>query len=77
MNNSENRAQEEFDEKYITTTGIMEYLDVNRSTVHYARVNGRLPEPISVHGQIYIWERSSVDPYLAAWKSLLDTRRGA
>lgn len=68
-------AQEEFDKKYITTTGIIAYLGVCRTTVHMARCGGKLPDPVDVQGQIYIWERDTIMPYLKAWKLMLDARR--
>lgn len=71
-----NVSQQEFNAKYITATEIIETLEVSRSSVHAARVQGRLPNAIDLHGQIYIWERSRITPYLNAWKVMLDTRRG-
>lgn len=69
--------QQEFDKRYITTSEIVETLGISRSTVHVARVSGKLPDPIDVHGQVFIWERARVQEYLDAWKLMLDTRRGA
>jgi len=71
-----NQAQTDFDRKYITTTEICKRLNVSRSTVHIARATGKLPHPIDVQGQLFIWERVTVEPYLAAWKIVLDVRRG-
>ena len=68
-------AQKEFDAKYISTGEIMKYLGVCRSTVHVARLNGRLGDAISVYGQTNVWEREKVTPYLEAWKLLITTRR--
>lgn len=68
--------QQTFDAKYITATEIMETLGIARSTLLVARRNGKLPNPILIAGQIYIWERDKVRDYLAAWKLMLDTRRG-
>lgn len=68
-------SQKEFDAKYITTTEIIETLEVSRSTVHVARTQGKLPDAINIHGQMYIWERKRVAPYLAAWKMMLERRR--
>ncbi len=71
------QAQREFDERYITSTEITETLNVSRSTILHARRAGKLPEPIFVKGQIFIWERNTVESYLSAWKTVLDARRGA
>lgn len=70
-------AQKEFDKKYITSSEICNTLDVCRTTLLQARRSGRLPYGISVGGgQLYLWERAVVTPYLNAWKLLLDVRRG-
>jgi hypothetical protein len=70
-------AQKEFDKKYITSSEICSSLDVCRTTLLQARRTGRLPNGVSVgDGQLYIWERDVVTPYLSAWKVLLDVRRG-
>lgn len=71
-----NTAQLQFDERYITSTEIMEHMGVTRTAVHMARVTGKLPAPIDVKGKLFIWERATVMPYLAAWKIVLDVRRG-
>lgn len=70
-------AQLAFDERYISSTEIMEHMKVTRTAIHMARVTGKLPAPIDVQGKIFIWERATVMPYLAAWKTVLDVRRGA
>ena len=70
-------AQKEFDKKYITSSEICSTLDVYRTTLLQARRSGRLPDGIVVgDGQLYLWEREVVTPYLNAWKLLLDVRRG-
>ena len=70
-------AQKEFDKKYITSSEICNTLDDCRTTILQARRSGRLPDGISVgEGQLYLWERAVVTPYLNAWKLLLDVRRG-
>lgn len=77
MTSNVNDAQREFDARYITSSEIMEKLDVSRTTILAARRTGKLPDPILIKGQIFIWERSTVDTYLDAWKIILDARRGA
>lgn len=72
-----NTAQAEFDKRYITTSEIMSLMGVTRTTVFTAKNTGKLPDPIDVQGKICIWERDKVDPYLSAWKIVLDVRRGA
>lgn len=69
-------AQQEFDERYITSSEIMEKLDVTRPTILFARRTGKLPNPIDIRNKIFIWERAKVTPYIEAWKIILDARRG-
>lgn len=70
-----NDAQREFDRKYISSTEIMKRLNVARSTLLLARRSGRLPNPICVQGQTFLWERDNVEPYLTAWELMLGVRR--
>lgn len=77
MTSKANDAQREFNERYITSSEIMEKLDVTRTTILSARRTGKLPDPIDIQGKIFIWERDKVTPYLDAWKIVLDARRGA
>lgn len=77
MTSNVNDAQREFDERYITSSEIMEKLGVTRTTILLARRTGKLPDPIDIQGKIFIWERDKVKDYLAAWKVVLDARRGA
>lgn len=74
---AEKTAQQLFDERYITSTEMMASLGVTRTAIFNARRTGKLPDPIDVQGQIFIWERETVAPYLDAWKIILDARRGA
>jgi len=76
MTSNANDAQHEFNERYITSSEIMEKLDVTRTTILSARRTGKLPDPIDIQGKIFIWERDKVTPYLDAWKVVLDVRRG-
>lgn len=68
-------AQHEFDTRYITGAEIMQRLGITRTALHNARSTGKLPDAIDIQGQMYIWLRDSVEPYLSAWKMVLDTRR--
>jgi predicted DNA-binding transcriptional regulator AlpA len=77
MTSKANDAQREFDERYITSSEIMETLGVTRTTILLARRTGKLPDPIDIQGKIFIWERDKVKDYLAAWKIVLNARRGA
>lgn len=71
-------AQKNFDNTYITSTQIMRDLSVSRAGLLYARQRGLLPDPIVVNdGQLFIWERATVTPYLDAWRVILNVRRGA
>lgn len=76
-NQSPSPQQRAFDDHYITSSEIAETLGVSRSTVHVARVNGKLPNPIDVQGQIYIWERATIRGYLDAWGTMLRAQRTA
>jgi hypothetical protein len=78
MSNSQiDLAQQEFDQKYITSSEIMKDLSVSRGTILYARRTGKLPHAVSLNnGTLFIWERSIVQPYLDAWKIILNARRG-
>lgn len=81
MNNKEEigtqNAQDRFDTFYITSAEIMQRLNVTRSAILYARKTGKLPGAIEVQpGTLYIWERQTVEPYISAWKLMLDARRG-
>lgn len=67
-------AQLEFDNKYITSCEIQRELGVSRTALFYARQTGKLPDPIDVQGQLFIWERDKVRAYLDAWKTLRETQ---
>lgn len=74
---SNNAAQKRFDETYITSTDLQRELGVSRAAVLYARKRGALPEPIVVNdGQLTMWERATLKPYLDAWVKELNARRG-
>lgn len=73
-------AQQRFNEIYISSTQIMIDLNISRATLLYARTKGILKdcEAISVNdGQLYLWERSLIQPKLDTWKEIIDYRRGA
>lgn len=70
-------AQQRFDETYITSTDLQRELGVSRAAVLYARKRGTLPEPVVVNdGQLTMWERDTLKPYLDAWVADLNARRG-
>lgn len=71
------QAQLDFDRRYITSSEIIAKLGVTRTSILFARRTGKLPDPIDIQGKIFIWERSKVQHYLDAWKTILDARRGA
>ena len=69
--------QEEFDATYITSAEIRRYLNVSRSTIVQGKERGLLPEPILVQdGQVQLWKREQVQPFLDAWRLMLQVRRG-
>ncbi len=70
-------AQDTFDRTYITSTEIISRLGITRNGIAHARRRGMLPDPIVVNdGQLYLWERDAVRPYLDAWALWLSVRRG-
>ena len=76
LHKPEDAAQEAFDLYYISSAEIVQRLGVTRATVLKARRDGRLPEPIRINGsQLFIWERSEVEPYLDKWEKLIQARR--
>lgn len=76
MSASNNEAQREFDERYITSSEVMRKMNVTRTSILAARRTKKLPDPIDIQGKIFIWERAKLQPYLDAWKIVLDVRRG-
>jgi hypothetical protein len=69
-------AQARFDAMYITSTALMQEVGVSRTGMLYARQRGWLPNAIVVNdGQLYIWEREPLQPYIEAWKLIIGTRR--
>jgi hypothetical protein len=70
-------AQEVFDTKYVTSTEILQELNIPRATLMNARRRGLLPQPIVVNGgQLFMWERELIKENLSAWKLMLQHRRG-
>ena len=75
-------AQQEFDNKYITSSEICQVLGIHRCTVLLAIRTGRLPEGIIIRRpngvpQIQLWERDVVAPILVDWSKDLVARKGA
>lgn len=69
-------AQEEFDQVYITSSEICGAMAITRATLMNARQRGLLPDPININnGQLTLWKRETVQPYLDAWKLILKVRR--
>lgn len=76
--NEPKTAQEQFDEKYITSAEICKELRVGRTTVLNAKRRGLLPDAVLVNGGLVcIWERAKARPYIDAWKVVLNVRKGA
>lgn len=71
----EETTQERFDRLYITSSEICRDLGVTRPSILQARRRNLLPEPITLHGCLYIWERAAVAPYVDAWRIILNARR--
>lgn len=76
MHQAPNFAQVRFDQTYITSTEIMKQLGISRSGLLAARKAGKLPNPIYIAGQIFIWERASITEYLNAWRMVRHARGG-
>lgn len=70
-------AQAEFDDIYISSSEICRELNITRATLTQGRDRGLLPDAVSINeGQITIWKRVTVRPFLNAWKTMLQARRG-
>ena len=75
-------AQQEFDNKYISSTEVCQELGIHRTTVLLAIKSERLPEPIMLRRpngqpQILLWERAPLLPILADWKQARAGRASA
>lgn len=71
-------AQQRFDAMYMCSSEIQKRLGVARTSITQARRRGMLPDPIIVHigeAMLYLWERTTVEPYLNAWEITLKARR--
>jgi hypothetical protein len=65
-----------FDAMYITSTALMREVGVSRTAMLHARQRGWLPDGIVVNeGQLYMWERAALQPYIDAWKLITKTRK--
>ncbi len=72
----DNSAQEKFDREYITSTEIVKELDITRAALCNAVSRGLLPNPIKINGgQMTVFERDKVSPYVEAWKTILQVKR--
>ena len=73
MNNS---VQEQFDKTYVSSTEIAKELNVTRAALCNAVSRGLLPDPIKINGgQITLFIRENVRPYVDAWKTVLTVKR--
>lgn len=68
-------AQQRFDAQYVSGLEIRKRLNVAGCTITLARQRGDLPEPIIVGGNVHVWERTIIEPYLAKWQKVLGVRR--
>lgn len=75
-------AQEDFDNKYITSMEICRTHGVSRFDVMYAAERGALPGAVEV-GRMYgrtavrLWVRDDVAPFLTKWVNELKARRAS
>ena len=64
-----------FRENYITSGEIARDMGVSRVTVMHHRKAGHLPGEIEMNnGQVFIWERRLIQPYIDAWKRVRENR---
>lgn len=69
-------AQQRFDRVYITSSELCRTLRVTRPAIMQARRRRLLPDPIAVNGaSLYVWERAHLQPYVDAWRIVLNARR--
>lgn len=69
--------QQRFSRLYITSAEICRELGVSRPAVMDAAKRGLLPEPIVISpNSPHVWERAVAAPSLAAWRIMLNARRG-
>lgn len=69
-------AQIEFDNKYVTSSEICNYLNISRPALLQGRRRERLPVPISVKGtNLCLWIRDTVWPTIEQWRQEIDGRR--
>lgn len=73
--------QEEFDQKYISSTEVCSTLGIARATLFHGLRKGKLPPPIIImrsggtpHTQL--WIRDQVVEPLARWKASIDKWKG-
>lgn len=73
-----NKQQEEFDKVYIMSGEIATRLGVARASIIHAKNNGTLPDPIQPSSgmNIFFWKREAVEPFIAAWETMLKAKRG-
>ena len=78
-----NDSQKEFNDTYITTNEISEFLQVPRATISIWKSQNKLPDPISVGLGIIdaervsqtLWKRDKINSTLIELKDYLDKRR--
>ena len=65
-----NLKQKEFDDKYVTGTEIAKSLGISRAAMCQAVSRGVLPNQILINnGQISLFDRTDVAPYIETWKA--------
>lgn len=76
MSSPDTTAQKRFNEKYVSSREILQRLRVTRPTISRAHQRGLLPSPVIIHDTlIYLWERETAEPFIAAWELLLNAKR--
>ena len=71
------KAEEDFNNKYISSIEIASRMGVTRAAIMQARSDGRLPGSFSVcGGVVFLWERELVEPHIVKWDEIRKARRG-
>lgn len=69
--------QKEFDEKYITSKEVTEFVGVTRPALFMARSKGYLPNAITTaDGKVVFWDRAFIMPHLKLWRASIRRRNG-
>ena len=72
-----NSAQAQCDSMYVTSSELAKSLNVSRAAMCQAVARGLLPDAIKINdGQVTLFDRNRVAPFVNAWKIVLNVKRG-